>query len=137
MNSNSRQIRKLSILKVLFQSTLSFALLPLLRKLLFAAWAASVCTFDRLFFRLLSFALHSFVNIFLPFIQLLLFEQGYGYISLLFKHKVSKPRAEASLLVIKISKKTSPQHWRCCFALKQNETKHKLILRENIPAKRE
>ena len=37
------------------------------------------------------------------------------------------PRVKAPLLVIKISKKTSSQSWRLYFALKQNETKHKLI----------
>ena len=36
-------------------------------------------------------------------------------------------RVKAPLLVIKISKKTSSQSWRLYFALKQNETKHKLI----------
>ena len=47
------------------------------------------------------------------------------------------PRAEAPLLVIKISIKTSPQRLRFYFALKGNEMKRKLILHENIHATRE
>ena len=44
-------------------------------------------------------------------------------------------RVEAPLLVIKILKKISSQSWR--FYLKRNETKHKLILHENIHTTRE
>ena len=42
------------------------------------------------------------------------------------------PRVQAPLFAVKISRKTSSQSWGLYFALKQNETKHKLILHENI-----
>ena len=72
---------------------------------------ASACTVYHLFVRLASLCLEvclSFViclNISLPFIQLLLFEQD-TYI----QH--TEAGVEAPLLVIKISKKTSSQGWR-------------------------
>ena len=79
-------------------------------KLLFAAWAASVC----LHFRgsacsvaLLMLGVYWLctrcLNISLPSIQLLFCP---GDISLLFKLILNIPRAEAPLLVVKISKKT-------------------------------
>ena len=54
-----------------------------------------------------------------------------------FRMNYNIPRVEAPLLVIKISKTTSSQRWRFYFALKRNETKHKVILHENIHATRE
>ena len=36
--------------------------------------------------------------------------------------KLNILRAEAPMLIIKISKETSPQRWRFYFALKRNET---------------
>ena len=107
---------------------------------------ASACTFDHLFVRLPSLCLEvclSFVIELskhfsaLPFIQLLLFEQDTSVFYLSFEMYYNIPRVEAPLLVIKISKKTSSQSWRLNFALKQNETAHKLILHENIHATRE
>ena len=62
------------------------------------------------------------LNIFLPFIQLLLFELGYGYVRVLFKlplkfrNVLEHTESRSSLLLIKISKKTSPQRWRFYFA---------------------
>ena len=53
MNSTSREIRRLNIKSFFNRRAWPLALLPLLLKLLFAIWAASVCgTFDHLFVRL-------------------------------------------------------------------------------------
>ena len=80
-------------------------------------------------------------NVSLPFIQLLLFEQYTSVFYLnshySFEMYYNIPRAEAPLLVIKMSVKTSPQRFKVllCFATKRNE--HKLILHENIHATHE
>ena len=103
---------------------------------------ASACTFDHLFVRLPSLCLEVclFVicrNISLPIIQLL-FCLSRGHPSLIQTKCIRiYPEANLLLLVIKISKQTSPQSWRFYFALKRNETKHKLIRHKNIHAARD
>ena len=137
MNSTSREIRRLNI-----KSLKSFCnrrglwrcYRRCLSRFLLFGQRASACTFDHLFVRLPSLCLEvclSFViclNISLPFIQLLLFEQDTSVFYLnshqSFEMYNNIPRVEAPLLVIKISRKTSSQSWRLYFALKQKETKH-------------
>ena len=102
--------------------------------------------FDHLFVRLPSlclgvlFALHSFVY---SFLCLSLSRYCFaGDIHLLFKlllkcRNVNIPRAETPLLVIKISKKTSPHRWRFSLALKGKERKPNINMqnvRKNIHA---
>ena len=100
---------------------------------------ASACTFDHLFFRLPSLRLsvcflctrlskhfsagHSVVIVCAGDIRFLF--------KLLFKFRNVLPRAQAPLLVIKISKKKSLQRWRFSFVLKRNETKRNDINRSS------
>ena len=134
MNSTSREIRRLNIksffnrrgvLTVAAEAAFCYLgseRLPALSTVClfgFASLCLEVC---------LSFVIC--LNISLPFIQLLLFEQD---TSVFFEAGV-----EAPLLVIKISQKTSPElKVLLCFKTKRSETKHKLILHENIHATRE
>ena len=148
MNSTSREIRSLNIKPFFNRRGLWRCYRCCLSCLLLFEQRSSACTFDHLFVsRLPNLCLEvclSFViclNISLPFIQLLLFEQDTSDFYLnshwSFEMYYNIPRVEAPLLVIKISKKRSSEIWRFYFALQWNETKHKLILHENIHATRE
>ena len=147
MNSTSREICRLNIKSLFNRHGLRRCYRCYLCCFLLFGQRASACTVDHLFVRLPSLCLEvclSFViclNISLLFIQLLLFEQDTSVFYLnsheSFEMYHNIPRVEAPLLVIKISKKTSSQSWGFYFALKRNETKHKLILHENIHATRE
>ena len=126
MNSASRKIRRLNIKSFFNRGGLWRCYRCCLSCFLLFGQRASACTFDDLFVRLPSLCVEvclSFViclNISLPFIQLLLFEHDtsvfYLNSHLSFEMYYNIPRVEAPLLVIKISKKTSSQSWRCYFA---------------------
>ena len=106
---------------------------------------STICLFGCLacvwkFFCCLSFVIS--LNISLPFLQLLLFEQDtsvfYFNSHLSFEMDYNIPRLESKLLCL--YSKYERRHlksWRFYFALKRNETKQKLILHENIHATRE
>ena len=151
MNSTSREIRRLNIKSFFNRRGLWRCYRCCSSCFLLFGQRASACTFDYLFVRLptslwlevcLSFVICLNISyIFLPFIQLSLFEQDTSVFYLnshqSFEMYNNIPRVEAPLLVIKISRKTSSQSWRLYFALKRNETKHKLIRHENIHAARD
>ena len=64
-----------------------------------------------------------FPHISLSFVQILLVQGTMPSVSYLkFGNVWKHTRAEAPLVVIKISKKTSPQRWRFSFTLHRNET---------------
>ena len=95
------------------------------------------CTFDRLFVRLPSLCLcvcllctlDFCLNIFLPFIQLLLFEQGYGYIRLLlklilkFRNVLQHAESRSSFACNQNIKEDISVHSVVGFTLLWNETK--------------
>ena len=128
MNSTSREMRRLNIKSFFNRRGLWCCYRCCLSCFLLFGQRASACTFYHLFVRLPSLCLEvclSFlicINISLPFIQLLLFEQDtsvfYSNSHLSFEMYYNIPRVEAPLVVIKISKKTSSQSWRFYFALK-------------------
>ena len=133
MNSTSREIRRLNIKSFFNRRGLRRCYRRCLCHFLLFGQRTSASTLDHLFVRRLSSlcleVCLSFViclNISLPFIQLLLFEQDTSFFCLnsheSFEMYYNIPRVEAPLLAIKISKKTSSQSWRFYFALKRNET---------------
>ena len=102
----------------------------------FAAWAARVCQHFRpsvssiaqiVFGRSSLFALHTRLSKHFSVVHSVVIVCA-GNIRLVFKvllkfrNVLNIPRAKAPLLVIKISKTTSPQRWIFSFALKRNET---------------
>ena len=134
MNSTSPEIRGLNITSFFNRRGLWRCYRCCLSSF-FAIWAASVCLHCWGLFVVCHLskhfsAVHSIVIVWAGYIRLLF------KLPLKFRNVLQYTKSRSSFLVIKISKKTSPQSWRFYFALKRNETKHKLILHENIHATR-
>ena len=122
MNLNSCDIRRLN--KLVFQSTLSLALLL---KLLFVAWAGSVCLHFVCSVTLRSgvhfFAVHSVFHCFGRDICLLL--KLLLRVRNVLKH--SEGRSSFASLILKYQRRDpQPERWRFPFALKQSDTKTNL-----------
>ena len=134
MNSTSREIRRLNIKSFFNRRCLWRCYRCCLSCFLLFGQRASACTFDHLFVRFPSLCLEvclSFViclNNSLPFIQLLL--NFLFKLPLKFRNALQHTESRSSFACNQNIKED-------IIALKQNETKPKLILHENIHVTRE